>query len=315
MANEIKLYEVGKPKPWYCICKASGASRTSSLGANVECMNDCANKNLVDLYFVDTETSAESGHHEALVISFWKNGGQLRTFYGVNCMTAFLNTITKKSVIVAHNMMFDFSQFMDYLDKIDKPIQTGSMLKSCRASYGKHQLIFKDSYSFIQEKLCNIPSMLGLESGAKEAYPYSLLTTTNLNRKIPLIEVFDHLDPDKKTQLVINAYACDSVQDDCLDFLKYTIHYCEQDVRILHDGYLKFRSLFLEAVGLDIIDLVSAPQAAELYFANEGVFDGCVKMSGLPHDFCRRAIVGGRCMLNSNKKQNFLNINHIFFLL
>lgn len=88
-----------------------------------------------------------------------------------------------------------------------------------------------------------------------------------------------------------------------LDPIDYAAHYCNQDVRILGQGWLKFRTMVKEDWGVNIDNMVSINQAAHLYLRLQGVYHNVYHLSGVPRAIIQQAVVGGRCMLAYNKKQ------------
>jgi hypothetical protein len=288
--SEVTEVNAKTPSKWYHTCLKE------------EC--DCTEEN-VDIYFIDTETTSESGVHKALVLVAQKWGdNKQRVFVGKKCVQKFLDTLTKKSIIYAHNLAFDFSQFISEMSYLSNMIQTGSMVKQAKGSYKKIKVVFKDSYSFLAIKLSDFSKTLNLEKCEKDAYPYSLLRSDTISSIIPMEQVFNHIAPELKDQLISNAKLANCISEFGLDLQKYTVHYCKQDVKILHDGFIKFKEQVINATNLDIRDFVSLPQLANVYQANEGCFDDCYSFSGLPHHFMRKSIVGGRVLLRDNQKQH-----------
>lgn len=295
LSSECNILEAKTPKEWYHKC--------SKYTKECNC-EDSIDEN-VDVYFIDTETTSESGVHKALVLVAQKWGSAIqRTFVGKNCVKKFLYTLTKKTIIYAHNLAFDFSQFISDMWTLDNLIQTGSMVKQCTGRFNKLDIVFKDSYSFLAIKLSDFSSTMNLTKCAKEAYPYTLLNSSTISQIVPINLVLKHVDLELHKQLIMNATDADCLHQNGLDLQKYTIHYCKQDVRILHDGFLKFHTQVIEATGLDIRNYVSLPQLANSYQTNEGCFEGCYSFSGLAHQFMRKAIVGGRVLLRDNEKQH-----------
>ncbi len=103
-----------------------------------------------------------------------------------------------------------------------------------------------------------------------------------------------------------------------IDFQKYVMKYCEQDVHLLAEAWSKFEQLVysdlpgIEKNGDLKIDLrdsgnnnyyVSINQLANDYFKMRGCFEEVYEFAGVPRDFMQQFVNGGRCMLANNEKQ------------
>ena len=99
--------------------------------------NPDTNPNLnFDIWFIDTETFIKEklNYHIANTLCAIKYNEKLDTFqeytfFGLDCVEKFLRSLTKNSVIYAHNMAFDFRVFIDHLYELQTPIETGTKLK------------------------------------------------------------------------------------------------------------------------------------------------------------------------------------------
>ena len=93
------------------------------------------------------------------------------------------------------------------------------------------------------------------------------------------------------------------------DMIEYVKFYCEQDVRILAEGFDKFRQMCLDELQIDIDEILTAPSLANKYFERELYYkvnqnneSKFYKYSGVPRAFIQKAIRGGRCMTRDNLK-------------
>lgn len=250
-----------------------------------------------DIIFADFETFNNGKQHESFCISS-SNNNVMTTHYGSNCAISFLESIKKHSVIIFHNLGFDIRFLLKHLSYFGTPIESGNSMKHLQCMYKNIRLVFKDSYAFLPFKLSSLPKMFNLNSGDKDAYPYDLINSKNIESLVSIKVAKKHCSDGE--QLEKNAIASGCVKDGKLDIKKYTIHYCEQDVRILAQAYTKFRAQILEITEFDIIKLISLPQLADNHFKRQGCYNDCFKFSGIANDFIRRCVVGGRVMVANN---------------
>ena len=260
-----------------------------------------------DVIFADFETfiDEELGYHIPYCVSYaYIDSPKIHSIYGLDCALEFLEKITKQSVIITHNLGFDFKMLQDSLHNLRECIQTGTQLKTIKATYGQHKLIFKDNCAFLAGKLSSLPENFKLKCGDKEAFPYSLINHENFDKLIPMGICLKHLD--KKKHKIFKENSESFTTSDVVDIKGYSIKYCEQDVRILKEAFCCFRQQILDISDnfIDIIHNISLPQVADDYFRLKKCFDGCFKFSGIAHDFIRRCIVGGRVMCKDNKKNH-----------
>lgn len=258
-----------------------------------------------DIIFADFETFQGSlGYHIPYCLSYKKNNESIKSIYGLNCSKEFLDTLTKSSVIITHNLSFDFKMMQDHLTNMQSCIETGTKLKTITANYNKNKIVFKDNYAFLSYKLSQLPSMFKLDCGMKDEYPYSLINDNNYNKIISLSKCLEHVN--NKELFIANAKKLNCLTGNFVDIEKYTKFYCEQDVRILSDAYTKLREQILEISDskLDIIKYISLPQLSDDFFRMRGCYDGCYKINGIAHDFIRRCVVGGRVMCAFNEKSH-----------
>ena len=293
-----------------------------------------------NLIFLDLETKiGDKGYHVPYCLSYamvrfiTTAEGLQETddtneynFYGLDCVQQFLDSLTSDSVIIAHNLAFDFRGFVDHLTQLGKPIETGTKLKHIQCKYKKYHLVFKDNLAFLNFPLKELPPMFKLPSGDKDVYPYEFITKDNFESFIDIEEINNYPNYNKefdKEGFYQNCIKTNSIIEkvddstgnvtDCsknrlsngkllVDIKNYTIHYCNQDVNILKQSYLKFRQQIKEITKIDILNLISLPQLADMYFKSQGCHDYCFSLSGVAQDFIRKCAVGGRVMTAKNEK-------------
>ena len=270
-----------------------------------------------DVIFVDLETfvDEEKGFHVPYCIGYqYEKSNDKKCLYGIDCVVEFLNSLTRNAVIITHNLAFDFRGFVDNLTKFQTPIETGTKLKHIQCKYKFNHLVFKDNCAFLPFKLSSLPKMFNLESGDKDVYPYEFINANNIESFIDIQEINNFSGYKKpfdsktfyenclKSNSIISQVNLDGSITELVDIKKYTIHYCNQDVSILKQSYLKFREQILEITKIDIITLISLPQLADDFFKSKGVYDGCYSISGIAQDFIRQCAIGGRVMTSNNEK-------------
>jgi hypothetical protein len=269
---------------------------------------DKTNPNLnYKLCFVDLETYSDEYHKPYCLGYSYEKEDSINCIYGLDCVEQFLESLTTNTVIITHNLAFDFRGFINYLTKFQTPIETGNKLKTIQCKYKFKHLLFKDNCAFLPFKLSALPEMFDLPSGDKGVFPYTLMTKDNIDSYIKLDEVLDHIKQEEHFDFITNCNKIKCINEDLVDIKKYTIHYCNQDINILKQSYMTFRQQIKKITELDILTLISLPQLADEYFKSQGVYENCYKISGVAQDFIRRAAHGGRVMTSENKKFHIID--------
>ena len=290
--------------------------------------------NNFEVVFADIETyyDKDKKYQVPYCLVTISRDNNIQVFYGIDCVKNYLDSINKHTMLIFHNLRFDFSAFIDYLDgRISNYISVGTQLKNIQTYYNNHFIVFKDNRNFLNMKLKDLPSMFNLDSGDKDVFPYDLMNKDNIDKLIPLGECLHNLnkkDNEQSTSLIENDFIINCNKKECIslingiqyvDIKKYTTEYCIQDVKILRASYEKFRNLVFKLTkdeldysckkdlgdnyyGLDIDNYLSIPALASDYFKINKCYDNLYALSGISSDFIRKCIVGGRCMTNQNKK-------------
>jgi hypothetical protein len=308
--GKLPIFYKGGKRPAICICKKdkfneykeyNKISSRKVFQGKFKKDNDNPNLNY-KLCFVDLETYNDE-HHKPYCLGYsYEKEDSINCIYGLDCIEQFLESLTTNTVIITHNLAFDFRGFINHLTKFQTPIETGSKLKTIQCKYKFKHLLFKDNCAFLPFKLSTLPEMFKLPSGDKGIYPYTLITKDNIDSHIKLDEVLDHIKPEEHFDFITNCNKVKCLNEDLVDIKKYTIHYCNQDINILKQSYMTFRQQIKEITELDILNLISLPQLSDEYFKSQGVYDNCYKISGVAQDFIRRSAHGGRVMTSENKK-------------
>ena len=263
--------------------------------------------------YADFETTTD-GIHKAFNICYSEPNTSFKgSIWGENCGKEFLNIVPDNSLIYYHNLSYDINFIVNLLDKIiGTPIIKGTRVMSVTGRYRGKNLCFKDTYTIISSKLKAFPAMFGLETGPKEVFPYTYYSSELLaddNRIGVISEAANHVE-DRKTFINnINSIPGCKLSETTFDLEKYSAYYCEQDVRILQEGFEKFRNDLLKLFDLDVYDFISICSIANKYFENNvyhkngNLYD----LANTPREFISRCVRGGRCMLWNNEKQMILN--------
>ena len=270
--------------------------------------SDSKEKNFKQVYYADFECSTDNVH-KAFNICYSSPNHKIKSLWGDDCAKQFLEAIPDHSLIYFHNLSYDINFIVKELNSvIGTPIIKGSRTLMLTGLYKKKTLCFKDSYAVITKPLKMFPVMFNLQTGPKEVFPYNYYTSTllrNSNRVGVISEACKHVSDTETFMKNINTIANCKLSNDTFDLEVYSSYYCKQDVRILQEGFERFRCDLLEAFNLDVYDYVSISSIANRYFEekvywiNGNLYD----LANKPREFISRCIQGGRCMLNSNEKQ------------
>ena len=256
--------------------------------------------NYTKIYAADFETTTEGSKHEAYMCCVIDENSNRKSFISSSCGAALLNHLESGSLTYFHNLGYDASFFIKYLN-VTAIIKSGSQIKLIKGIYKKKRLEFKDSYAMISEPLRKFSSMFNL-SVKKEVMPYGLYTQNVVCRfQVELKQALEHIKENEKELFLETAkeyITCDNM----FKHIEYAEFYCMQDCEVLIQGLKMFKNWIEEAFNLNIYNFVSLPSLANRYVKNKGCFRGCYQISGLPRMFIQKAIVGGRVMTRDNKK-------------
>jgi hypothetical protein len=151
--------------------------------------------------------------------------------------------------------------------------------------------------------------MFKLESGEKEVFPYQYYNSELLKNgnKIGIIdEALKYIPIGLKDQFIENIEKIKNCRIDKNKFRidLYSNFYCDQDVRILQQGFEKFRNDLLKEFYLDAYNFISISSIAnkllerEVYNKKGNIFE----LANAPREFISRCVLGGRCMIRDNQK-------------
>tara|TARA_R110002126_G_scaffold95523_4_gene224391 strand:+ start:95 stop:3511 length:3417 start_codon:yes stop_codon:yes gene_type:complete len=237
-----------------------------------------------------------------------------KTFYGENCGEKFLESLEKDTLLIAHNVGYDFRFIVKHLFGL-KIIEKGTslMCATCKIYNRKNKLInltIKDSYKLITMPLRDFGKCFSLDQD-KDLMPYDTYTYNNMKKQfIPLQECLKsiHINTTEQEEHFnsnCKKWSCYKKINDikCVDIIKYSKKYCIIDCKVLQEGYEKFRSWNMKKpFCIDIDNVVTISSLAHQFMVNEGVYDNVGMLSGVPRAFIQNCLVGGRCMSRDNEK-------------
>ena len=271
------------------------------------------------IYFADTETDTSGPYHVAFCIAYAeedetdenlnivKEHRKINFEFGRDCLTKFLDKIENNSLVYFHNLAYDIRQFNEYI--IGQEISKGTRVMNATIFYKDKIIYFKDSLSIVSMKLADFPKSFGLDCGQKEMFPYKYYTFENLNNLNNMGVISEAGKQELKhnwNQKIFeeNLNKLGIRQGDKFNMVEYVKFYCCQDVRILKQGFQKFRKMCFESLKIDVIKTVTAPSLANQYFTRE-IYEKIPDYylyGGIVRAFIQKAVYGGRCMTRLNKR-------------
>ena len=281
--------------------------------------------------FADFET--DTGHNSEVVngrytqphkpyLVCWSNedGSKEDYFEGENCGEQLLDMVDDNTIIIFHNLKYDLNFIAKYFNTVEHDVARGKVVMTWAGTYlgngqmplssAKH-IIVKDSAALIPCKLAAFPKMFNLETGPKEKMPYNYVRYDVYMNGVGEIngcgarEAKPWVDKDYE-EFRESLKAADALlPNDRWDVKKYVRFYCQQDVRILREGFNAFRKMILEdkeCLGFDVLNSHSASSIAYKAITQNVLLkdDRILATSGVVDQYIRGAIVGGRCMVRDN---------------
>ena len=279
--------------------------------------NDCRKVELKDkkeheqprVFYADCESDVVTNNvHKAIYIAWTeRNSNVIHGAHGEDCLDQFFNAIPNKSIVYFHNLGYD-SRLMSSFN-ITQAIDKNSRVMSEDIKYNGKTIKLKDSYSILSMKLARFPKTFGLECGAKEMFPYRYYTIERMKTNCGIISEAgtDEIPQNWNQQQFednLKKIGADN-GNGTFDMLKYVEFYCKQDVRILQQGFDKFRYDTLNGpIAMDVDDFLTAPAIANAYFKQHiySQAEDMYEYSGITREFIQQCVYGGRCMTRDNLK-------------
>ena len=271
------------------------------------------------IYFADTETDTSGPYHVAFCIAYSEQDEldnnfniidehqEIKFEFGRNCLTKFLDNLENNSLVYFHNLGYDIRQFNEYI--INKECCKNTKVMNAQIIYKGKTIYFKDTLSIVSMKLADFPKSFGLDCGEKEMFPYKYYTFENFEKLNNLGIISEAGKQELKhswNQKIFeeNLNKLGIVQGDKFNMVDYVKFYCCQDVRILKQGFQKFRKMCWESLKIDVNKTLTAPSLANQYFTRE-IYEKIPDYylyGGIVRGFIQKAVYGGRCMTRLNKR-------------
>lgn len=271
------------------------------------------------IYFADTETDTSGKYHVAFCIAYAeqdeldenfnivKEHPKINFEFGRNCLNKFLDKIENNSLVYFHNLGYDIRQFNEYI--ISKECCKNTKVMNAEIIYNNKKIYFKDTLSIVSMKLADFPKSFNLECGQKEMFPYKYYTFENFD-KLGCKGVISEAGNQElkhnwnQQQFEENLNKLNIAADGKFNMVEYVKFYCCQDVRILKQGFQKFRKMCWESLNIDVNKTLTAPSLANQYFTRE-IYEKIPDYylyGGIVRAFIQKAVYGGRCMTRLNKR-------------
>ena len=274
---------------------------------------------ITKIYFADTETDTSGPYHVAFCIAYSeqdeldnnfniiKEHRKINFEFGRNCLTKFLDKVENNSLVYFHNLGYDIRQFNEYI--INKECCKNTKVMNAEIIYKGKKIYFKDTLSIVSMKLADFPKSFNLDCGQKEMFPYKYYTFENFEKLNNLGIISEAGKQELKhswNQKIFeeNLNKLGIAKDGKFNMVEYVKFYCCQDVRILKQGFQKFRKMCWESLKIDVNKTLTAPSLANQYFTRE-IYEKIPDYylyGGIVRAFIQKAVYGGRCMTRLNKR-------------
>lgn len=271
------------------------------------------------IYFADTETDTSGPYHVAFCIAYSEQdildnnfniieeNQEIKFIFGRDCLTKFLDNLENNSLVYFHNLGYDIRQFNEYI--INKECCKNTKVMNAEIIYNGKKIYFKDTLSIVSMKLADFPKSFNLDCGQKEMFPYKYYTFENFEKlayKGIISEAGKQELKHNWNQKIFeeNLNKLGIAKDNYFNMVEYVKFYCCQDVRILKQGFQKFRKMCWESLKIDVNKTLTAPSLANQYFTRE-IYEKIPDYylyGGIVRGFIQKAVYGGRCMTRLNKR-------------
>lgn len=261
------------------------------------------------IFYADCESDVITKDvHKAFYIAWTeRNSNDIHGAFGEDCLNKFFDAIPNKSIVYFHNLGYDARLMNNF--NIKQSMDKNTRIMSEDITYNGKTIKLKDSFSILSMPLARFPKTFGLQCGEKEMFPYRYYTIERLKSNKGIISEAgtDEIALNWNQQQFednLKKIGADN-GDGTFDMIKYCEFYCMQDVRILQQGFDKFRYDTLNGpIGMDVDDYLTAPAIANSYF-KEHIYTQAENMneySGITREYIQQFVYGGRCMTRDNEK-------------
>ncbi len=239
-----------------------------------------------------------------------------RRFFGEHCGKDMLDYVKKEFEgmgktlprLIAHNLNYDYNFIQEVKGlshNIEAVIKDGKIYTASGFYFGmplKFECSLQKMGMLIP--LAKFKKNFGIKQD-KDVCPYGIYTVNNIHRQyIPIAECQEHLKPSQHKDFIECAKRVDSLENDCVDIIKYGMEYCVKDVEVLQAGYNVYRDLVLKVnKNIDINNFLTLASMAQEHFVSTDCYEDVYKIGGIARNFLQNFVVGGRTMLCQNKVQ------------
>lgn len=276
-------------------------------------MQRCYNVVFFDFETDVNYTENNVTHHKEYCVSYCINDSDIKCIYDINCVELFLEDIPNRSLLIAHNLNYDYRFIAKHPDVhlLSKHVvYFNNKFMAGAVKYKEKILYMKCSFQLISHALSKFPKIFNLNV-EKEAYPYELYSIDTMfnENDYKIKDALKWLDKKKQKIFLDNIKKLHLIdrENGTFNHKKYAEFYCNQDVYILREGYNKFRKQVFEItqdqfMPLDIDRIISSSSLGERYAYNEKVFEGVVQLKNVTRGFIQKSVQGGACRAWCNKK-------------
>ncbi len=280
--------------------------------------------------FFDFETTTDGTKHRPYLVCTMGVDGKFNTFtstsddpkkYDEGVGLSMLNHLVEKYHgqnvrLYAHNGGYDITFIREHLT-ITKIIERGhSLLRLYGMFYygdGKYiNIEVQCTMAFLACSLSKFKKMFKLtckkEVIAHSSYNQRSMSNEKVMKRGMLLSAckkYYKKDGKSWADFMSNAREWGCLRDGGrVDIVEYSRQYCIIDCELLRAGWLTFEKWINIVTKLNVNDFISISSLTDNFYRNEGVYEGVYEMSHHVREFSQRSMVGGRCMMNSNKKQH-----------
>ncbi len=252
------------------------------------------------VYFADFETTTDGELHKAYMVSYMEiDDAEPKCIIGSDCAKKLLNILPDNSLVYFHNLKYDYQQIFPHCN-VTGICEKDGMIYEVSLRFYKKMITLRDSYKMISMPLRSFASVFGL-SCKKEIMPYSLYTESIVNKcSVNVNLISQHLKSELMEEFM--ALAKDYIHGDDFFHIRYAKYYCNQDVKVLRDGFVTFRKWCMEYLNVDSLHYLTIASLADQYFIKNGCYDGVSQITGSILSFVQESVIGGRVMTKDNKK-------------
>lgn len=206
-----------------------------------------------------------------------------------NCIFDFLNSITEPSLLIAHNLGYDFRFLINYLYEV-KYIPKGRKIISASGFYynkklnnKKIKLHFIDSASIIPTALKKFPKMFKINTEdipikfvnnevGKETYPYSYYTGSVLRTlRGKIDDALKHINEKDKEHFLKTLELWDIKKGESFRHWKLCENYCKIDCYLLKIGFERFRDSIYKIMN----DIITDEKKKQMQYFYEEQINNC----------------------------------------